>query len=53
MTKKQLVKLFKEIREQYKGDEEAIHSEMDKSLLEYINHSEVTALFNADDKWYS
>lgn len=47
-----LVKLIK-IREEHRGDEEVIHGKMDDALLEYINHSEVTRIFNLDAKWYA
>ena len=53
MTKKELLKTLKDINEKYKGDEEAIHGEMDNALLEYINDPKITEEFDKEDKWYA
>ena len=35
------------------GDFEAIHSLQDKLLIEFIDDSDVTAVFNRTTKWYA
>lgn len=35
------------------GNEEDIHIKQDSLLLEYINNSEITEIYNRTDKWYA
>jgi hypothetical protein len=51
MTKEQLLAKLKECA--YMDDPERAHGEADDALLEYINDAEITAVFNAFDKWYA
>lgn len=50
MTKEQLLARLKEC--ELNGDTEASHVDADMALLEFIGDPEVTAAFNAIDKWY-
>ncbi|MGH7783406.1 MAG: hypothetical protein ACREO5_06165 [Candidatus Binatia bacterium] len=52
MTKHELVERLKSIAET-SGDPEAEHSRADKALLEYIADKEVSAAFDAVEKWYA
>ena len=51
-TKMELILALKEIVEN-SGDIEADHCKADDLLLAYINDPEVTAAFEAIDKWYA
>lgn len=53
MTISELVDRLRQINNEHKGDEETIHKEADKALLEYINNKQVEAMFWACDKWYA
>ena len=48
----ELQNLYKLLDEPNK-DEEDLHTEADRLLLEYINHPEVTRVFSDLPKWYS
>jgi hypothetical protein len=50
MTRDELIELLKSCQS---GDEEANHSRVDRALLEYINDSEITELFESMSKWYA
>lgn len=52
MTVEELLDKLKQIP-QGDGNEEELHIEADKALLEYINDERVTAAFRAIPKWYS
>jgi hypothetical protein len=53
MTIDELKAKLMEAIEKYKGDTETLHGEADELLLEYINDTEVTALYNSFEKWYA
>ncbi len=53
MTKVELVDHLKKIAVDNAGDEEKAHKEADTALLVFINDPDVTAAFDAIDKWYA
>lgn len=55
MTKeiKELRKKLLAIEKEYGGDFEVVHSKQDNALLDYINDSIVTKIFNGTEKWYA
>lgn len=51
MTRDELIQALKELHGP--TDEEIAHSRADRLLLEYIGDEEVTAAFDAINKWYA
>jgi hypothetical protein len=51
MTKADLIKQLRALHGD--GDQEINHAEADKLLLLFINDAEVTAAFDAIEKWYA
>lgn len=51
MTKEELLRVLAECATNY--DQEVAHSRADDALLEYIGDPEITAAFNAFEKWYA
>lgn len=50
MTKEELLKEFKKLR---KFDTETAHFKADELLLQYINDTEITKVFDKLEKWYA
>lgn len=51
MTKEQLLKLLADFA--MNSDCEAAHADADDALLAFINDDEISAAFNAIEKWYA
>lgn len=48
---KELRKKLRAIEKEYYGDWEVVHSRQDDALLDYIDDSIVTKIFNGTEKW--
>lgn len=53
MTKDELIEKLKECAELAKGDREIAHIEADDALLVFINDPEITAAYEAFEKWHA
>ena len=52
MTRDELLKFLINIKI-HAGDKELDHAQADNALLEYINDDQITAAFDAIEKWYA
>lgn len=50
-SKEKLIELLKKLQEE--EDTEVAHGAADQALLDYINDPEITAAYDAIDKWFA
>lgn len=54
LTRDDLLAVLRDIRDNYaQSDTECAHVDADEALVNFINDSEVTAAYNAINKWFA